>query len=235
VVQGAEFAVIGTSDAYCRAALSQREALDPETSSITDDERAERAEDILGVPSLRGAHNLENAAFAFEVCRLLRMFVPIENVRASMKTFPGLAHRMEQIGRVGRALLINDSKATNADSTEKALASFPHDIYWIAGGVQKEGGIAPLAPYFGRVAKAYLIGKSAPDFAATLDGKVAVETCATLDAALAAAVRDATASSATEPIILLSPACASYDQYKSFEHRGDHFRALAQALPGFMK
>ncbi len=231
IVETSNAAVIGTSDGYCRAILARREAAHPDTSDITDDSRAQTAEHIRGVPSLRGAHNVENAAFAFEVCRILQ----IENVRTAMKTFPGLAHRMEQIGRVGRALVINDSKATNADSTEKALASFPQDIFWIAGGVQKEGGIAPLSPYFDRVSKVYLVGTSSPEFAATLDGKLPYEDCQTLGAAIAAAVRDAAASSAAEPVVLLSPACASYDQYKSFEHRGDHFRALVQALPGFSK
>ncbi len=193
----------------------------------------ESLSNLSGVSTLRGGHNMENAAAAFLACEWLQ--VPHDEIGAAMKTFPGLPHRMEQIGRVGRTLLINDSKATNADSTEKALASFPRDIHWIVGGVQKEGGIATLSAYFDRVAKAYLIGKSTPDFAATLTGKVAFESCATLDAALASAARDAAASSATEPVILLSPACASYDQYKSFEHRGDQFRALAQALPGFAK
>ncbi len=189
------------------------------------------AMDLAAVSTLRGAHNLENAAAAFLACEWLG--VPHDDIGAAMKTFPGLPHRMEQIGRVGKALLINDSKATNADSTEKALASFPRDIFWIVGGVQKDGGISALAPYFDRVTKAYLIGKSAPEFSATLDGKVTHETCTTLDAALLAAVRDASASPRGSPVILLSPACASYDQYKSFEHRGEHFRALATALPGF--
>ena len=176
---------------------------------------------------------MENAAAAFLACEWLQ--VAHDEIGAAMKSFPGLPHRMEQIGRVGSVLIINDSKATNADSTEKALASFAGDIHWIVGGVAKEGGIAPLAPYFGRIAKAYLIGKSSPEFAQTLDGKIAHETVGTLDAALTAAVRDTTASRAKEPIILLSPACASYDQYKSFEHRGDHFRDLAIALPGFSR
>ena len=188
---------------------------------------------LNGVATLRGAHNMENAAAAFLACEWLQ--VPHDEIGRAMKSFPGLPHRMEQIGRIGKTLLINDSKATNADSTDKALSSFPGDIFWIVGGVQKEGGIAPLAPYFGRVAKAYLIGKSSPEFAATLAGKVPCEDCGTLDLALSAAARDAGASAATEPIVLLSPACASYDQYKSFEHRGDHFRALATALPGFSR
>ncbi len=156
-----------------------------------------------------------------------------KSIERGLSSFPGLAHRMEQLGHVGNVLIINDSKATNADSTEKALAAFARDIYWIAGGTPKEGGIAPLAAYFPRVAKAYLIGLCAPEFARTLDGNAPYEMSGTLDVALASAVRDAAASGAAEPVVLLSPACASYDQFKSFEHRGDAFRALAAALPGF--
>ena len=190
--------------------------------------------DLNGIGSLRGAHNGENAAAAFAAMTLLH--IPVEAVVAGFKSFPGLAHRLEELGYVGRAVIVNDSKGTNADSTEKALLSFAAgSIYWIAGGVPKEGGIEPLAPYFNRVAKAYLIGQCAPDFAVTLAGKVPFEMCGTMEVALQQAVRDTAASSATEPVVLLSPACASYDQYKSFEHRGDHFRALAEALPGFTK
>ena len=193
----------------------------------------ESVADLSGIGALRGAHNGENAAAAFAACSALGL--SSENIEAGFKSFPGLAHRLEELGHVGRTVIVNDSKGTNADSTEKALLSFPGDIYWIAGGVPKEGGIEPLAPYFGRVAKAYLIGQCAPDFAQTLAGKVPCEISGTLDAALQHAVRDASASPAAEPVVLLSPACASYDQYKSFEHRGDHFRALASALPGFTK
>jgi UDP-N-acetylmuramoylalanine--D-glutamate ligase len=192
-----------------------------------------RFADISDVGSLRGDHNGQNAAAAFAACAHLR--IPAKSIVAGFLSFPGLAHRLEELGHVGRTTIINDSKGTNADSTEKALASFPGAIYWIAGGVPKEGGIESLAPLFGRVAKAYLVGQCAPDFARTLDGKVAYELCGTLDVAIASAARDAALSTADEPVILLSPACASYDQYKSFEHRGDHFRALAEALPGFQK
>lgn len=153
-------------------------------------------------------------------------------LQAAFETFPGLAHRLEEIGRIGRVSFVNDSKATNADSTEKALATWPRDIYWIAGGKPKEGGITTLAPLFGHVAKAYLIGESAKDFAATLEGRVAHEMCGTLDAALAAAARDAQRSDGEEPVVLLSPACASYDQFKNFEVRGEAFRKLVLALPG---
>jgi UDP-N-acetylmuramoylalanine--D-glutamate ligase len=186
-----------------------------------------------GTGPLRGVHNAQNAIATALVCGVLKL--SDDAIASGLHTFPGLAHRMEPLGFVGRATIINDSKGTNADSTEKALASFPGAIYWIAGGVPKEGGIESLAPQFGRVAKAYLVGQCAPDFARTLEGKVSYEMCGTLDVAIASAARDAALSTADEPVILLSPACASYDQYKSFEHRGDHFRALAEALPGFQK
>src|SRR5437763_1689492 len=135
-------------------------------------------------------------------------------------------------GRLGHTLFINDSKATNADSAATALAAFARDIYWILGGKPKEGGIASLERFFPRIAGAYLIGEASEEFAVTLDGKVGFARCGTLDAALAAATRDAAASDAAEPVVLLSPACASYDQFRNFEVRGDAFRALVAALPG---
>jgi len=198
---------------------------------------------LEGVRSLRGRHNVQNALAALMALRALqdRLDVPSrtsrllvwkpEALQSALVSFPGLAHRMEEIGRAGRVLVINDSKATNADSTEKALASWERDIYWILGGKSKEGGITPLESYFPRVAKAYLIGAATEEFAATLGGKVAFERCGTLDAAVAAAARDAAQSRGAEPVVLLSPACASYDQYKNFEIRGDHFRKLVSALP----
>ncbi len=153
-------------------------------------------------------------------------------IAAGLKTFPGLPHRMEEVGRIGKTLIINDSKATNADSTAQALAAF-NGVHWIAGGKAKAGGISSLVGLFGHVAKAYLIGAATEDFAATLDAAgVAYERSGTFDVALTSAVRDAAASDAPEPVVLLSPACASYDQFKSFEDRGDQFRARALALPG---
>ena len=189
--------------------------------------------DISGIRSLRGTHNAQNALAAVVATKLCSLWD--EDVQVGLKSFPGLAHRLEELGHVGRAVIVNDSKGTNADSTEKALASVPGAIYWIAGGVPKEGGIDSLAPYFDRVAKAYLIGQCAPDFAKTLEGKVPYEISGALDVATASAARDAAQSTAPEPVILLSPACASYDHYNSFEQRGDHFKALAANLPGFTK
>ena len=139
---------------------------------------------------------------------------------------------MEEVGRRRRALFINDSKATNADSTEKALLSFER-ILWILGGRPKEGGIRPLKPYFPKVEKAYLIGDATEDFAATLEGQVAYARAGTLETAVALAAEDALASDAAEPVVLLSPACASYDQFANYEVRGDRFRDLVRALPGF--
>ena len=136
---------------------------------------------------------------------------------------------MEEVGRKGRVLFINDSKATNADAAEKALKSY-HDIYWILGGKPKEGGIEPLRPLFSRVAKAYLIGEAADAFAKTLAGAVAFERSGTLAAATEAAARDALRSLADEPVVLLSPACASFDQFANFEARGEAFRAAVADL-----
>jgi UDP-N-acetylmuramoylalanine--D-glutamate ligase len=182
--------------------------------------------DLRQAPALRGAHNGQNATFAFAAARALG--VNAAEIARAMASFPGLAHRMEQLGRLGRVLFVNDSKATNADAAEKALLSFD-DMFWILGGKPKVGGVEPLRPLFPRVAKAYLIGAASDEFARTLDGAVPFERCETLENATAAATRDALASDAAEPVVLLSPACASYDQFANFEVRGDRFRALVAA------
>jgi len=186
--------------------------------------------DLAGIGSLRGRHNIQNALAASAAALILGLSP--QEVATGLKTFPGLAHRMEEIGRVGATLFINDSKATNADSAATALASFERDVFWILGGKPKEGGITSLVSYFPRVAKAYLIGEATEEFATTLEGKVAFARCDTLDRAVQEAARDTKASGAHEPVVLLSPACASYDQYRNFELRGDAFRALVEALPG---
>ena len=138
---------------------------------------------------------------------------------------------MQQVGHKGNVLFVNDSKATNADSAAKALASF-HDIFWIAGGKPKSGGINSLAEFFPRIRKTYLIGEAAGEFAKTLEGRVPYEISRVLLAAIEAAARDATSSGLREPVVLLSPACASFDQYPNFEVRGKAFTDIVQALPG---
>ena len=140
-----------------------------------------------GIGSLRGAHNAENAAAA--VATVKKFGLDDRTIAAGLRSFPGLPHRMEEVGRRGRVLFVNDSKATNADAAAKALASFAR-IYWIAGGRPKEGGIAGLAEFFPKIARAYLIGEAAEDFAATLGETVPHEMSGTLAAALAAAARD---------------------------------------------
>ncbi|MGP9821404.1 UDP-N-acetylmuramoyl-L-alanine--D-glutamate ligase [Salinarimonas sp. NSM] len=182
--------------------------------------------DLAGVEPLRGRHNAQNAAFACAAAWLSG--APPEAIAAAVRTFPGLAHRMEQAGARGRVRFVNDSKATNADSTEVALAAYDR-VFWIAGGKPKAGGIASLAPHWGKIAKAYLIGAATDAFAATLDGHVAYERCGTLDVAVVRAAEDAAATGEDE-VVLFSPACASFDQFRNFEERGERFKALVAGL-----
>jgi UDP-N-acetylmuramoylalanine--D-glutamate ligase len=184
---------------------------------------------IGGIGSLRGLHNAQNAACASACAEALG--VSGEVLQNGLRSFPGLAHRMEQVGRLGNVLFVNDSKGTNADAAAHALSSFA-DIFWIAGGKPKAGGITSLTDYFPRIRKAYLIGEAAQEFAGTLGKSVPHEISETLDVAVANAARDAEASGLHDPVVLLSPACASFDQYRNFEIRGARFRELVNALPG---
>ena len=143
-------------------------------------------------------------------------------------TYPGLQHRQELIADRNGILFINDSKATNADAVAKALACYDN-VHWIIGGQAKEGGITSLTEYFPRIAHAYLIGDAANQFAETLGSQVAFTHCGTLDKAVAAAAQ-AAQSAGGPAVVLLSPACASWDQFSSFEHRGDVFRTLVETL-----
>ncbi len=185
--------------------------------------------DIGGIGSLRGVHNAQNAACATGAA--LALGLSADAIQQGLRSFPGLAHRMEEVARLGRVLFVNDSKATNVDSAAQALACFS-DIFWIAGGKPKTGGIGSLAGFFPRIRKAYLIGEAAPGFAAELAGHVPHVIAGTLEQATELAARDAAASDVAEPVVLLSPACASFDQYRNFEVRGDKFRELVRALPG---
>lgn len=181
---------------------------------------------LTGIGSLRGIHNAQNAACAFAAANALG--IPHALIAAALRTFPGLAHRMEEVGRKGNVLFINDSKATNADAAARALASFT-EIFWIAGGKPKSGGLAGLEGYFPRIKKAYLIGESAETFAKQL-GTVPYAISGTLDRALSEAAKDAAAANLPHPVVLLSPACASYDQFPNFEVRGDTFRSLVRSM-----
>jgi UDP-N-acetylmuramoylalanine--D-glutamate ligase len=145
-----------------------------------------------------------------------------------LATFPGLAHRMETVGVIDGVRFVNDSKATNADAARQAMSAYPR-FHWIAGGRAKAGGIDSLTDLFPRVAKAYLVGECADDFAKTLEGKAPYAISGVLDAAVAAAFAEAR-SNGEGAIVLLSPACASFDQYPDFEVRGDAFRAAVERL-----
>lgn len=202
-----------------------------EHETIVRAEGAARSEiaRLGGIGSLRGLHNAQNAACA-AACALA-MGIATDVLQNGLRSFPGLAHRMEQVGRRGHVLFVNDSKGTNADAAAHALSSFA-DIYWIAGGKPKAGGITGLTEYFPRIRKAYLIGEAAAEFSGTLGERVPHEMSGTLDVAISSAARDAEASGLAEAVVLLSPACASFDQYRNFEIRGTAFRDIVQALPG---
>ena len=189
-------------------------------------ERTVEVCDLSRAPGLPGRHNWQNAAAAYAAA--LALGVSPQDAGDALMSFPGLAHRMEDVGSIGRVRFVNDSKATNAEAARQAMCAIPK-FYWIAGGREKAGGIEPLRELFDRIEKAYLIGEAADDFAQTLEGAAPVEACGTLDCAVEHAWRDA-AASGQDAVVLLSPACASFDQYPDFEVRGDAFRALVQAL-----
>jgi UDP-N-acetylmuramoylalanine--D-glutamate ligase len=192
-------------------------------------EQPERVLDLAEAERLPGSHNAQNAAAAYAAARALG--IEREPAAAAIRSFPGLAHRQELVGVIGGVRYINDSKATNADATEKALACYDA-IYWILGGLPKAGGITSLTPYFARVRHAYLIGAATEEFAETLGDIVPFTRSGELAAALAAAHADAQRDKVQGAVVLLSPACASYDQFPNFEVRGDRFRELVAGLPG---
>lgn len=248
LVAGSDTAIVAVDDAYCAQIADRLEKAGrnvvriSKRLSLTDgyyadgsdimEARAgyyERVAFLNGIGSLRGQHNAQNALAAVVAC--LKVGLDLGEIQKGLESFPGLAHRMEQVARKDRVLFLNDSKATNADAAAPALSSFPN-IYWIAGGLAKEGGIEPLRGLFPRVAKAYLIGEAAAAFSATLGQAVPYEISETLAAAVDHAARDAAEDKAAESVVLLSPACASFDQFKNFEVRGEAFRELVRGIDG---
>ncbi len=178
--------------------------------------------DLRGIAGLPGAHNHQNACAAYAVCRTLG-FAP-RVIEKALHSFGGLKHRSQQVAEIDGVRFVNDSKATNIDSAAKALQAFS-DIRWICGGLEKEGGLAALTPHLGAVKKAYVIGRDAQKFALQLDG-VDLEVCTTMQAAVALAAQEAEKGDT----VLLAPAAASFDQYDSFEQRGDDFVAEVEKL-----
>ncbi len=192
----------------------------------TGERGAAEVADLNRARSLPGRHNWQNAAAAYAAAKGLG--IPPEEAAEHLLTFPGLAHRMETVMQMGRVRFVNDSKATNADAARQALSSYPR-VYWIAGGQPKDGGIDSLEDLFPRIVKAYLVGEAAPAFAEVLKGKAPAVQSGTIANAVVAAAADATASG-QDAIVLLSPACASFDQFADFEARGEAFRVAVQGL-----
>jgi len=248
LVAGSDIAVIGVDDSHCQMIadrieraggkvmrISRRHALPygiyaDGTKLIQASGGATKSiADLDGIQTLRGSHNAQNAAAALAAC--LAVGVSEEEIRAGLASFPGLKHRMQPVGRRGNVVFVNDSKATNADAAAPALSSYDR-IYWIAGGLPKAGGITSLTGFFPRIAKAYLIGEAAAEFAATLGETVPYEISGTLERAVAHAAADAERDESGPLAVMLSPACASFDQYKNFEVRGDAFVSHVAALDG---
>ena len=239
-------AVIGVDDPWCQQICTEITAANRRTIRMISSQkslgrgvyalqgmlydatgdRVEEVCDLTRARSLPGRHNWQNAAAAYAAARALGLTA--QDAAEGLMTFPGLAHRMETVGQIGRVRFINDSKATNADAARQALSSYPK-VHWIAGGQPKAGGIEALADLFPRVAKAYLVGEAAQEFERTLDGKAATVRCGEIDAAVAKAFADA-AASGEDAVVMLSPACASFDQFPDFEARGEAFRAAVLDL-----
>ncbi|MFQ5622478.1 MAG: UDP-N-acetylmuramoyl-L-alanine--D-glutamate ligase [Paracoccaceae bacterium] len=184
-------------------------------------DRQVAAIDLRDMPALAGEHNHQNACAAYAVCRALGL-AP-RQIETGLASFAGLRHRAQTVAVINGVRFVNDSKATNADAAEKSLRAFDR-IRWIAGGRPKEGGIESLRPLFARIEKAYLIGEAADGFAATL-GDIPYVTAGTLEAAVTAAMAEAAAGDT----VLLAPACASFDQFESFEARGEAFEELVRS------
>ncbi len=176
---------------------------------------------------LPGKHNAQNACAAFAACRAVG--VPVKQIIDGLKSFPGLAHRQQLIAEIDGVRFVNDSKATNADATSKALACYDN-IYWIIGGLPKEGGLSGLEPFTPRIQHAFIIGQAAPEFGQWCEGKVPYTQCGTLDVAVEKAAASAWKDKKIGAVVLLSPACASWDQFANFEERGRVFGELVQSL-----
>ncbi|AQS42008.1 MAG: UDP-N-acetylmuramoylalanine--D-glutamate ligase [Candidatus Tokpelaia hoelldobleri] len=258
VVANADTAVISVDDETCRAVFARVDKALPVSvlKKLPAGAYAQKEElfyqgrpvaSLAGIASLRGAHNAQNALAALACCRALD--VRFADVGKALQSFTGLPHRMEEVGRKGHVVFVNDSKATNAEAAAPALAAF-EAIYWIAGGVEKEGGIESLRRFFPKIRKAYLIGAAAADFARTIGGAIPVVMVETLENAVKQAAkdaledntkdaledgtrRDAVAGKARETVVLLSPACASFDQFANYGARGDAFRQLVAALDDY--
>ena len=196
---------------------------------LIDDTESRAVEilDLRALPNLPGRHNWQNACAAYAAARAVGVHPDL--IARAIAGFPGLAHRQQRVGELANVLFVNDSKATNADAAGKALTCY-HDIYWILGGKAKEGGLDGLEPFLGRIRHAFLIGDASESFATWLEGRVQYTRCCTLDVAVPKAAEMALAEHRTGACVLLSPACASFDQFTDFEARGSAFVAEVDAF-----
>lgn len=242
-------AVIGIDDDYCRAIYTELYEADEQmvvgisahqrvhggvyvnNGILIDDTEGKETPvmDLRKVPTLQGVHNWQNAAAAYAACKMTG--IAPHAVMACINSYPGLVHRQEPVEIVDGIGFINDSKATNGDAAARALACFDN-MYWIAGGQPKEGGLAACGDYFDKVRHAYLVGAAAPAFAKELNGKVTFTMSGDIETATRQAFADAKAAGLPGAVVLLAPACASFDQFTDFEARGDYFRDVVEALPG---
>src|SRR4051812_24434069 len=209
----------GIHEAMRRSPASLRSQFAPTYAGRIHDDDMDQA----SWPTLQGPHNAQNVVAAEEAC--ISLGVAIAQIDDALITYPGLPHRMERIRDKGGVLFVNDSKATNPTATAPALAAFDR-IRWICGGQAKTDNLDECAPHFGHVAKAYTIGEAGELFAGLLSPHMDVAECETLERAVGAAAAEAVSGDT----VLLSPACASFDQFRDFEDRGDRFRALVGAL-----
>jgi UDP-N-acetylmuramoylalanine--D-glutamate ligase len=236
--ESGDVAVVGIDDVWSRGLAGRMRACAGRVVTISSEradicapagvlrDSAGKLFDLSGARALPGAHNAQNAAAA--TAAALALGIRRDVIARGLETYPGLPHRQELVGTIDGISFVNDSKATNADSAARALVCYPR-VVWIAGGMAKAGGIEPLAPLLPHVARAFLIGRDSPILATTLARhEVPYAEVGTLERATEAALAAARAGAAD--VVLLSPACASWDQFTGFDQRGDRFRALVQSL-----
>jgi UDP-N-acetylmuramoylalanine--D-glutamate ligase len=223
IFTGQGVAIINTDDDNCKR-IAQDISMKGNRMVVPLTLKDEKAKEVKENMSLVGDHNLQNALAAYHACHAAALYD--QEIYAGLRTFAGLPHRQFPVRVVNNVSYINDSKATNAESAAKALGSFDN-IYWIAGGRPKEGGLNGLESFMPRVREAFFIGEAMEDFASWAEkNKVKHKKCSTLDVA----VREAHAAASGNAVVLLSPACASWDQFSSYEERGDVFAKLVNDL-----
>lgn len=220
-------AVFGTGDAETLA-IAAREEARRGPAKVRRENGSRLAAMQPDWPTLQGPHNLQNAAIAVAIVEALG--IDESQWRPAMASFQGLPHRMERVAEADGVLFINDSKATNPASTAPALAAFPPKdhkrVHWILGGLPKGDNLDECMPYFGNVASAYTIGEAGPKFAQLLEPYMPVRRSEMMCEAIRQAIEDAKPGD----VVLLSPACASFDQFRDYEARGDAFRQIVDAL-----